>query len=279
MILIADSGSTKTKWCFISDKNKTEFLLTNGINPYFRTTEDIVKELKQELLPNLSGRVRSIHFYGAGIVNPEVAKVVEDALKVLFPGATIETNSDLFAAARATLQNKKGFACILGTGSNSCLYDGEKIVEHVPPLGFILGDEGGGVVLGRKILSDFLKGLMPEVLTEKFRQSYPFQYADYLQKVYKEERPNRFLASFVPFIHQNIQNGYCKKLVEKSFEEFLIRNVFQYSGFQIHPVCFIGSVAFYFEDILRAVLLKNELNSGIILQEPMEGLIKFHTKN
>ncbi len=278
MILIADSGSTKTSWCFISEEGKTEFFSTSGINPYFRTTKDIQEELTSDLVAKIKGDVRRIHFYGAGIVNNEVGNVVKDALTSLFSVATVEINSDLLAAARATLQNRTGIACILGTGSNSCLYNGEKIVEHVPPLGFILGDEGGGATLGRKVLADFLKGIMPEDLAEKFSQKYPYQYADYLQKVYKEEQPGKFLASLVPFIHENIQNNYCNALVKNSFCEFLVRNVFQYSNVQNQKICFTGSVAFYFKDILIEVLKEYDLNPGVILKEPMEGLVKFHSK-
>jgi N-acetylglucosamine kinase-like BadF-type ATPase len=278
MILIADSGSTKTTWCFISPENKTEIVSTGGINPYFRTTADIIEELKTGLVPKINGSVENIYFYGAGIVDDKAGKVAKMALEELFPSAKPEIQSDLLAAARSTLQNKKGIACILGTGSNSCLYDGQKIIDHVPPLGFILGDEGGGVTLGKKILADFLRGIMPGDLVEKFRQKFPFQYAEYLRKVYKEERPNKFLASLVPFITENIQNDYCKRLVENSFREFLARNVFQYSGYREQPVCFVGSIAFYFADILKEVMQDEGLNPGLILKGPMAGLIKFHSE-
>jgi glucosamine kinase len=221
MILLADSGSTKTTWCFISAENKTSYFSTSGINPYFRTSDDIFNELKTELVHKIPGTVEKIFFYGAGIVNDEVGNVVKNALTVLFPDSVVETNSDLLAAARATLQNKKGIACILGTGSNSCLYDGDKIAEHIPPLGFILGDEGSGAVLGKKLLADYLKGLMPENIAAKFQQEFTFQYVDYLQKVYKQEQPNKFLASLVPFIHKNSDEIYCRNLLETSFLNLL----------------------------------------------------------
>lgn len=279
MILIADSGSTKTTWCLISSGNKAEFFHTGGINPYFRKTENIVEELRSDLVPKITGQVTNIHFYGAGIVNDEVGKVVKEALTILFSEASSEVQSDLLAAARSTLQTEKGIACIMGTGSNSCLYDGKKIVEHVPPLGFILGDEAGGAVLGKKLLADYLKGMIPMDLADRFQQKYTYQYTEYLQKVYKEERPNKFLASLVPFIHENIQTNYCSKLVETAFKEFLIRNVFQYSEYENHPICFVGSVAYYFADNLRNIMSSEGLDPGVILKEPMEGLIKFHTKN
>ncbi len=278
MILIADSGSTKTTWCFISQENEMAIFSTGGINPFFRTTEDIYDELKSDLAPKIPGPVKSIFFYGAGIVNDEVGKVVKNALTEIFEGATVETNSDLLAAARATLQHSEGIACILGTGSNSCLYNGEKIAEHVPPLGFILGDEGSGAVLGKKVLGDFLKGIMPEKLAAKFQDKFPFQYTEYLQKVYKQERPNKFLASLVPFLSENLEDDYCRNLVAKSFEEFVERNVLQYTNCRNWPVCFVGSVAYYFVEILQEVLVKKGLKTGTVLQEPMQGLIQFHSK-
>lgn len=278
MILIADSGSTKTTWCFISTENKTTFFSTSGINPYFRTTKDIVDELKAELVPKISGPVQRVYFYGAGIVNDEIGSGVGLAIAECFQGAAVETHSDLLAAARATLKGNKGIACIMGTGSNSCLYDGEKIVEQVPPLGFILGDEGSGAVLGKKLLADVLKGIIPENLAKKFRQKFSYQYADYLQKVYKQERANTFLASLVPFISENINEEYCRELLSTSFVEFAVRNILQYTNSRSQPVCFVGSVAFYFKEVLHEVLEKKGLTMGIVLKEPMEGLIEFHSK-
>jgi N-acetylglucosamine kinase-like BadF-type ATPase len=195
----------------------------------------------------------------------------------LFPEATIEVESDLLAAARSTLGKEKGIACILGTGSNSCLYDGNEIIEHVPPLGFILGDEGSGAVIGRKLLGDFLKGVMPEQIAEKFRIRFPLDYAGFMEGVYKKEKPNQFLAHFVPFLYENILEEYCSNLVETSFEEFIKRNVYRYSEFQQQPICFVGSVAFYFREQLKKVLDKNQLQIKTVLKEPLNGLLNFHT--
>ena len=277
MILVVDSGSTKTAWCFISPENKTEIITTSGINPYFRTSEDILEVLNSELKPNIFGKVKNIFFYGAGIINDEVGSAVKNALSVLFPESAVEMHSDLLAAARAVLHKKRGIVCILGTGSNSCLYDGEKIIEHVPPLGFILGDEGSGAVLGKKLLADYLKGKMPKNIAVRFKQEFPFQYADYLQKVYKQNQPNRFLASLVPFIRENICEEYCRTLCETSFSEFIERNILQYSNCLNEQVCFVGSTAFYFSDILTEVLKNKGLNMGIILKDPVDGLIKYHS--
>jgi len=276
MILIADSGSTKTSWCYTGINSKPEYFSTSGINPFFRTAEDILSELKSELKPQLPGKVHQIFFYGAGIVNDEKGDVVKSALEKLFPNAEIEVNSDLLAAARATLQNQKGIACILGTGSNSCLYDGQTIVSHVPPLGFILGDEGSGAVLGRKLVADFLKKQMPGNLSKRFIKEFPLDYAKILNRVYREEKPNKFLAGFVPFLKETIEEEYSINLLENAFKEFIERNVASYENYTSVPVCFVGSVAFYFQEQLKNVLEKLQLNSGIILKEPLEKLVEYH---
>ena len=279
MILIADSGSTKTSWHFSKGADYSETISTGGINPFFRTTEDIVSELQKDLIPKTGSGIQEIHFYGAGIINQEKGNVVKLALQQLFPDAKIEVKSDLLAAARATFQNKKGIACILGTGANSCLYDGEKITQHVPPLGFILGDEGSGAVLGRKLVADFLKGIMPPDLANKFENKFQINYAGFLESVYKKEKPNKFLAQFVPFLNENIDNEYCSRLVENSFAEFIERNIKLYANFTEQKISFIGSVAFYFQEQLKFVLNNNKLKLGKILKEPLEGLTQFHTKN
>lgn len=278
MILIADSGSTKTTWYFSGGKNSGEYFTTSGINPFFRNTKNIIVELEENLFPRIKGKVEQIYFYGAGIINKEKGHVVRLALTHFFPDAIIEVQSDLIAAARATLGNENGIACILGTGCNSGLYNGSEIVEHIPPLGFILGDEGSGSVLGRKLLADFLKGIMPKNLSEQFKNRYPFDYSEFLEKVYKREKPNKFLAQFVPFIKENMDEEYCRLLVENSFNDFVQRNIFRYPNFGKLIVCFVGSVAFYFREELESVLQKNKLKTGLIVKDSMAGLIKYHTK-
>ena len=277
MKLIADSGSTKTSWCLSGEDGFTEYFSTNGMNPFFRSTEDIANEIREKLVPKIDKKINQIYFYGAGVINPEKGNVVKRALQALFPEATIEVESDLLAAARSTLGKEKGIACILGTGSNSCLYNGSEIIEHVPPLGFILGDEGSGAVLGRKLLADFLKGIMPKEISNQFRNCFQNTYASFMEGVYIKEKPNKFLAQFVPFLNDNISNEYCSNLVENSFEEFIKRNIFSYSGFQQLPICFVGSVAFHFQEQLKNVLQKNHLHIKTVLKEPLNGLINYHT--
>jgi N-acetylglucosamine kinase-like BadF-type ATPase len=276
MLLIADSGSTKTSWCVYDPGNTKKFYSTNGINPFFRTTEDITEELKRDLVPKIKGKIEGVYFYGAGIVNEEKAAVIKNALSTLFTGALLEVESDLLAAARATLGNKNGIACILGTGSNSCLYDGNEITSHVPPLGFILGDEGSGAYLGRKLVGDYLKKIMPAELFEKFQQKFPLQYHEFLNSVYKEEKPNRFLAGFVPFLKENIENEYCDEIVKNAFDDFITRNVAQYKGYQQLSVCFVGSVAFHFQEQLMKVLVEKNITPGNVIKEPLLNLLHYH---
>lgn len=279
MILIADSGSTKTSWCFSEKGKEPELFNTGGVNPFFRSTENIITEWKETPLASLSGKVDRVFFYGAGVVNEEKADVIKKALDVFFPEAEKEVHSDLLAAAHATLGNKSGIACILGTGSNSCLYDGKKITAHVPPLGFILGDEGSGAVLGRQLVGDYLKKTMPSELQFLFQQKYPIEYAEFLNRVYRQEKPNQFLAEFVPFLSKNIQHQYCRNLVKNAFDSFIVRNVAKYSGYENQPVCFVGSVAFYFQEQLKNVLLNRNLVPGIIVKEPLFKLMEFHLQN
>jgi len=279
MILITDSGSTKTSWCFSKKGKEPELINTGGVNPFFRSTENIVTEWKETPLASLSGKVNRVFFYGAGVVNDEKASVIKKALDVFFPEAEKEVHSDLLAAAHATLGKKSGIACILGTGSNSCLYDGKNITAHVPPLGFILGDEGSGAVLGRQLVGDYLKKTMPSELQHLFQQKYPLEYADFLNRVYRQEKPNQFLAGFVPFLSENIQHEYCKHLVENAFDAFIGRNVVQYPGYKKDPICFVGSVAFYFQKQLKNVLLRRKMVPEIILKEPLLNLVKFHLQN
>ncbi len=275
-ILIADGGATKTHWYFQSKENTAKRFITGGINPFFRTAEDIENEWGQSPIARLPGKVERVFFYGSGIINDKKAQVIKQALLRFFPKAETAVYGDLLAAARATLGGDNGIACILGTGSNSCQYDGKKITAHVPPLGYILGDEGSGANLGMQLVGDYLKKIMPPSLREKFHKKYPMEYPEFLNRVYHEDRPNRFLAGFVPFLTENIKNSYCTNLVENAFSSFIARNVSQYEGCHYQPVCFVGSVAFYFQEQLKQTLLKNNLVLGTVLKEPLSGLLKFH---
>jgi len=276
MKLIADSGSTKTNWCLLPENGHPEIILTSGFNPYFRTTDEIAEEIGRMLVPRIPGPVQNIYFYGAGVTDAAKGDVVRQALRRFYPEVPVETESDLLAAARATCGREKGIACILGTGSNSCFYDGEKIAEQVSPLGFILGDEGSGAVMGRKLAGDYLKKVMPEDLRSDFHEMFPYQPFEILERVYRQPRPNMFLAGFTKFLSAKMEHEYCRNFIKLNFSEFIERNLTGYPSVSDLKIHFIGSLAFHFRELLLEVLIASGLNAGTIVQEPMEGLIRFH---
>lgn len=276
--LIADSGSTKTDWCLLQGDGTTTTIQTKGLNPFQMTEDEIASELRASLLPALPvGKVDEVYFYGAGCT-PERQPAVERALRsALALGGKCEVDSDMLGAARALCGHEPGIACILGTGSNSCAYDGRKITHNVSPLGFILGDEGSGAVLGRTLVGDILKQQMPEHIVERFNERYRLTAADIIERVYRQKLPNRFLASFAPFLSDNISEPSIAQLVEEGFRRFLTRNVKQYDGWQQLPIGFIGSIATAFRPQLEHVMAEEGMHLGRIVHAPMDGLREFHT--
>lgn len=278
MILIADSGSTKTDWTAMDHDQVMKQVKTRGFNPFYQTEEEIAQELESTLVPELPAReVSHIFFYGAGCT-PEKQPIVEKALRrVLTVTDGCEVASDMLGAARAICGHKPGIACILGTGSNSCAYDGEKLVANVSPLGFILGDEGSGAVLGKTLVGDVLKHQLPEHLVKRFHEKYPMTQAEIIDRVYRQKLPNRFLASFVPFLEENLEEPSIYALVKNAFTSFLVRNVKQYEGWERLPIGFIGSIAFFYRKPLEDALEGQGMHLGTIIQAPMDGLINYHS--
>jgi N-acetylglucosamine kinase-like BadF-type ATPase len=275
MILIADSGSTKTDWCVVEQDEKLQRVITKGLNPYFLSEEEIGNEILTALLPELKTTTfDALCFYGAGCL-PEKIPMMQNALGKYLDAKTMEVNSDMLAAARGLSGKKPGIVCIIGTGSNSCFYDGEKIAANVSPLGFILGDEGSGAVLGKLLVGDLLKNQLPAGLKEKFLQQFALTPALIIERVYRQPFPNRFLASLSPFLAQNLDEPAIKTLVLNAFKAFLTRNVKQYD-YQHYPVHFIGSVAYYYKEILEEAIRECGMQLGKIRQSPMEGLAEFH---
>ena len=276
MILIADSGSTKTDWCIVFNDTPIKRIGTKGINPFFQSEEEIQQELTHSLLPQLpEGTINSVFFYGAGCTPeraPVLRRAIADSLPVI---GNIKANSDMLAAARGLCGHEAGIACILGTGSNSCFYNGEEIVNNISPLGFILGDEGSGAVLGKLLVGDILKNQLPPAIKEAFLKQFDLTAPEIIDRVYRKPFPNRFLASFSPFLVQHLDEPVIRELVLNSFKKFLKRNVMQYD-YQHAPVHFIGSVAFYYRELLSEACKIMGVHLGTIIQSPMEGLIKFH---
>ncbi|MGM9759744.1 MAG: ATPase [Parabacteroides sp.] len=276
MKLIVDSGSTKTEWCLSEQSAFVDHLFTAGTNPFFQTEEEIAQIVSAQVIPFLNGRsVEAVHFYGAGCAFPEKNRIVEQAIQRFLP-VSVEVNSDLLGAARALCQQKPGIACILGTGSNSCYYDGRQVAQQVSPLGFILGDEGSGAVLGKLLVGDCLKHQLPEPLCRKFMQQFQLTPSDILDRVYKKPFPNRFLASLSRFLAENLSEPSIYQLVWNSFCRFFERNVMQYPASAHLPIHFIGSIAYYYKEVLVASAESLHLTVGHIEQTPMVGLISYH---
>ena len=278
MILIADSGSTKTEWCLADQGRPVRTVVTAGINPFFQTREEIAGEIRDALLPALKGeRIDAIYFYGAGCAFPEKNRIVEEAITPYIP-APIEVYSDLMAAARALCGSRPGIACILGTGSNSCLYDGTEITEHISPLGFILGDEGSGAVLGKMFLSDVLKGLAPKDVTADFFEKFRISPNEVMESVYNRPFPNRFLSTISYFLADYTNDDYVFELITGNLRNFFTRNVCQYD-YKNYPIRFVGSLAYSYAAILREVAREFGIELEIIEETPMNGLIEFHSLN
>lgn len=279
MILIADSGSTKTEWTAMDDLTGevVGHAYTKGLNPYFVTQDEIRDEIRTQLLPMLpvDGFTR-IYFYGSG-ARDEKQPMIRQAIGSLLVGE-VTVMTDMLGAARALCGHEPGIVCILGTGANSCRYDGETIVANVPPLGYILGDEGSGAVLGKHFIADLLKGLLPESVVRDFEETYPeITTATVLERVYKESQPSRFLASLAPFIRKHIDVPQVRSIVLECFRSFLRRNVMLYDGWEITPVHFVGSIAHNFHAVLKEAAEAEGIHLGQILSAPMEGLIRYHT--
>lgn len=277
MKIIGESSSTRTEWVIVEDTNVIEHAFTEGINPYFLSRREISHSIRLEL-PDafFKQRFEHIHFYCAGCGNVEKKKIVEASLVAQFKTrATVE--SDLLGAARGLLINKTGIACILGTGSNSCLYDGGEIVQNVRSLGFILGDEGSGSYIGRHFISDCLKGLAPKYLTEKFFEEYHITVDEIMDAVYSNALPSRTLSTFSFFLSEHIDDEYVYKLLYRDIMQFFNRNLSQYD-YKKYPVLFVGSIANVYSEVLMKVAEDFGAKVAKISRNSMPGLIKFHAQ-
>lgn len=275
--LIADSGSTKAQWCLLDGKKK-KTIITQGISPYFLSAEQIQVLLEKELKPKVkNSQPTEIYYYGTGCSNPANVKIIKAALQNVFGKIKITVDHDLMGAARALCGNEKGVACILGTGSNSCYFNGKKIVKNSPGLGFILGDEGSGAYLGRKVIQHFLYNTFDPDLMDRFNAKYNTNSIEILEAVYKGPLPNRYLASFTGFLVENRGHFMIENIIEDSFNEFFFNHLYKYKESWTHPIHFIGSVAFGFKDVLKEMCSNYELQLGRVLKEPLDGLVKYHS--
>ena len=277
MILVADSGSTKTDWAIV-DKDTTLRINTQGINPVHQNCEAILKILYEELLPHLEvPEVEAVYYYGSG-VRPELEEQMADVLHGTFPRAkTIEAHSDLLGAARALFGCNCGIACILGTGANSCLYNGSRIVMNTPAMGYVLGDEGSGAALGKRLLHDLYKGVLLEEIVSGFEAETGLSLPEIIDKVYRQSMPNRFLASLSEYIHNHLTDWLeLRRLVIDNFSDFFRFNIAPYQRRDL-PVSFVGSLAHYYQAELREVARSMGYTVGAVTRSPIEGLVRYHS--
>ena len=277
MILIADSGSTKTHWALVEGGVHRTTIHTPGLNPYFHNTASVEAILVADLIPGLvPDHIRGIYFYGAGCSTENNNNLLQEAMQPWFGKASIHIYHDILGAARALFGKKEGIACILGTGCNSCYYDGNEIWSKVASLGYLFGDEGAGSNLGKRLMESYLKKRLPEDLRSEFEKEYNFTLEDYLNAFYNRPFPNRFLASFSTFIAPRQEHPYLHRLVRDSFDAFFEEQVKQYDDYRKLTVSFVGSIAFCYRKILLESAKAHKIRTGIILQSPLEGLISYH---
>lgn len=274
--LIADSGATKCEWCFINNGEK-KTIFTTGISPYFLNQEQITELLQKELVPQLkNAEVDEIFFYGTGLGSSGNVAIIKKVLEKLFIKAKAEVDTDLMAAARALCGSEKGLVCILGTGSNSCYYDGKKIIKNTPSLGYILGDEGSGADLGKRVLQHYLNNTFDEDLKAGFEVMFETNQMEILENIYKKSFPNRYLSCFAIFLAKNRGHYMVENILEDSFNDFFLYQLCKYSESLALPVHFTGSIAFGFQAVLEDLCGRYNFNLGKVLKSPITGLVKYH---
>ena len=273
--LIADSGATKTEWCLLGGTRK-KTILTQGISTYFLTGKEIADVLAKELKPKIKGNIDEIHFYGTGLFDPANRRIMKRVLREVFPGSKANVDDDITAAARALCGHKKGIACNLGTGTFSCYYNGKKIVKSRPGPGYVLGDEGSGAYLGKKVLQYYLYEIFDGDLKYLFDKKYNTNRAEILQNVYRKPFPNRYLASFALFLAENRGHYMVENILEDGLNDFFFYHLIKYPEIWKLPVNFVGSIAFGFRDVLQQLCNNYEFELGKVIKRPMEGLVDFY---
>jgi N-acetylglucosamine kinase-like BadF-type ATPase len=278
MIIIADGGSTKTNWCLIDNTGKKIYYNTEGYNPYFVSSEYIVSSLKKGLPNDLPfDQITEVNYYGAGVHNQEKAEIVKTAIKEFFKNAKIFVGHDLLAAARALLGTETGFAAILGTGTNTCIYDGNDVGFNIDSAAYILGDEGSGCYIGKKLLTDYVRGYMPEEVRKVFWETYKLTPDEVMDNVYTKPLANRFCASFSKFVYDNNVNiEYSRNIVKTSFVDFFTNLVSHYPNYKTYSFNCIGSVGYNFRNVLEETAEEFGMKVGRILRSPIDDLVKFH---
>lgn len=278
MLLIADSGSTKTDWRVVDeDGNQITSVVTEGLNPYFVSPEKITSTIRERILPIVHD-VEKVFFYGAGCGLPVKANVVKEALDATIPARVpAEVSGDILGAARSLLQRDAGVACILGTGANSCMYDGREITNIMPSLGYMFSDWGSGTVMSKDLISLLLQEKLPAAMLKDFHDSYKLGRPEILDHIYNKPMPNRFLASFTPFLLKYAEVPECKEIILGNFAKFFFYYVLRYPlAKKKIKVSFTGSIAYRFQPYLLQVAKEMDITIENIVQHPMDGLVKYH---
>ena len=280
MIIIADGGSTKTNWCLLNDAGQKIYFNTEGYNPYFVSSEYIVESLFKGLPSDLDlDQVTEVNYYGAGCSTDDKQKIVSDAMANVFTKASIYIGHDLLAAARSLLGLDAGFAAILGTGTNTGLYDGKDISLNIDSAAYILGDEGSGCYIGKKLLTDYLRGYMPEVVRERFWETYKLTPEQVTDQVYTKPLANRFCASFSKFVYDNnVHAEYSGKIVKTSFVDFFENIVSHYPNYKDYTFNCIGSVGYNFRNVLEETAIEYGMKVGKIIRSPIDELVRYHVE-
>ncbi len=279
MWIVCDSGSTKADWAIIKNDGSRETITTIGFNPFYQDSIFIANELRKDFINRVPCHdVERVYYYGTGIHDKHRASIVKVGLEQIMPNAVITVEHDLLASARATCKDQAGIACIIGTGSNTCLYDGKNIVDNVSNLGFLAGDEGSGSYIGRKLIQSYFYRELPQDLVNSFERMHPEGKTAIKDTLYGENA-NVYLASFTRFLSEHKDHFYVQKLLYDSFEELINRHVRKYAGHTEIPIHFVGSIAFYFEEILRICIVEKGMTLGVVIKKPIDSLVDYHIKH
>lgn len=274
--IIADSGATKCQWTLVLGKEKKS-ITTIGMSPYFLSVDEMIATIQKAFQKKVAlESIDAVYFYGTGLSNPNNVTAIKKALKKVFTKASLDIQTDLVAVARATCQQKKGVACILGTGSNTGFYNGKKMIKNSPGLGYVLGDEGSGAYLGKKVLQYYLYQTFDEELMHAFANKYAINKDQILDAIYKQALPNRYMASFAQFLSEHRGHYMIENIIEDGINDFFFTHLIKLNESWLHPIHFAGSIAYAFKDTIKQLAASYELEIGQIVKSPMEGLIAFH---
>ena len=279
--IIADSGSTKTDWILLQGSNTIKHIKTIGFNPYFQTRDQINLEILNHLKPFITEylhQVSEIHYYGTGCSTEENCKLVEDCLSLTLDVPNINVSHDLLAAARALCKRDWGIASILGTGSNSCLYNGKDILENVPSTGYLWSDYGGGSQIGKNFIKEYFEGTLPVELVNAFEKE-GYNRDVILNNVYKKSVPGKYLASVSLFVSKHLAHPFAKKILVECFDSFFVQQINKYSNSKNYKVHTVGSIGFHYKALIAEVAKKHGYTMGNVIQSPIEGLVEYHSKS